>query len=198
MRSALADPLVTKLEATVPADPSAAEPADEALAERIRAGDGEAFELLFRRYYGRLHAFAVSLTRSPDSAEDIAVDVFARIWERRADWSVHASVRSYLFTAVRNEAIASLRRQRMVEPAAADADLHARELAAALDEAIDQLPERSREALLLHRKHGLSYAEVAETMGISARTVEVHIRRAFKALRISLGGFALLLLCLFL
>lgn len=47
---------------------------------------------------------------------------------------------------------------------------------------------------MLHRRHGLSYARAAEAMEISPRTVEVHIRRAFQALRADLGGFLALLL----
>jgi RNA polymerase sigma factor (sigma-70 family) len=102
---------------------------------------------------------------------------------------------------VRNEALAHLRRRRMVESAHADAvrderhpgmgapdapaeaQVQAQELADAADRAILQLPEGTQEAFVLHRKHGLSYAEVAAAMDISARTVEVHISRAFKALR---------------
>jgi len=191
------------------AEPSApiADADDAALAERVRAGDPAAFEALFRRYYHRLFAFAERYVRSPEVAEDATVDVFVRIWERRAEWNLRGSPRAYLYAAVRNEALVHLRRRKMVESAHADAarderhpgmgapaapadvQLQADELAAAADRAILQLPERIQEAFVLHRKHGLSYAEVATAMGISARTVEVHISRAFKALRTQLGPF---------
>jgi RNA polymerase sigma-70 factor (family 1) len=192
----------------------AAEPPESELADRVRAGDARAFEALFQRYYRRLHAYIDGYVGSADAAEDLAVDVFARIWERRAEWVVHGSVRAYLYGAARNEALAHLRRGRMVERAhaeaaresrspgvagpgsPADAQIEASELAIAVDAAIARLPERGREALVLHRKHGLSYAEVAETMGISPRTVEVHIRRAFVALRTELAPFIPFLLLL--
>lgn len=174
-----------------------------ALAERVRGGDAAAFEAVFRRYYRRLFAFVETYVHSPETAEDITVDVFVRIWERRADWALRGTLKSYLYGAVRNEALAHLRRRRMVErahaeaahgarspgmgalPAAADAEVQARELSEAVESGIDALPERTREAFVLHRKHGLSYAEVGRAMGISPRTVEVLIRRAFKALRAS-------------
>jgi len=188
------------------------EPDDAGLAVRVRAGDPAAFEALFHRYYHPLFAFAERYVRSPEVAEDVTVDVFVRIWERRAEWKLRGSPRGYLYAAVRNEALVHLRRRRMVEsahadaarderhpgmgaPAApADAQVQANELAEAADRAILQLPERTQEAYVLHRKHGLSYAEVAATMEISVRTVEVHISRAFKALRTHLGAFLSLLL----
>jgi RNA polymerase sigma-70 factor (ECF subfamily) len=79
-------------------------------------------------------------------------------------------------------------------PPAADDDVEMHELTEKVQQAIAHLPDRTRQALVLHRQHGLSYAEVAAAMGISPRTVEVHIRRAFQALRISLDGLLLSLL----
>lgn len=190
------------------------DPPDAELAARIRGGDAVAYETLFHRYFRPLHSFAFSYVRSADIAEDLTADVFVRIWEGRERLRVAGSLRSYLYAAVRNEALVHLRRQRMMQrvhaaaaedgrspglgtaPVAADGALQQRELAAALDRAIQQLPERSREALVLHRQHGFSYADVAETMGISPRTVEVHIRRAFQSLRTHLAHFLLLLICL--
>ncbi|HEX2080475.1 MAG TPA: RNA polymerase sigma-70 factor [Longimicrobium sp.] len=191
-----------------------AEEADRALAERIREGDAAAFETLFHRYYGRLHAFARTYVRAPEAAEDLVADVFVRVWERRTEWELRGGPRAYLYGAVRNEALAWLRRQRMLDrahadalrddrrpgmgaaPLAGDAQLEARELAEAIDRAVDALPDRSREAFVLHRRHGLSYAEVAAAMDISPRTVEVHIGRAFKALRTRLSTLLSLLVML--
>jgi RNA polymerase sigma-70 factor (ECF subfamily) len=198
--------------AVMDGEAAAADVADAALAERVRAGDAAAFEALFRRHYDGLHAFAERYLRSPEAAEDVTVDVFARVWERRAEWKLRGSPRAYLYAAVRNEALAQLRRRRMVErahadaarderrpgmgapPPGSDADVQARELAAAAEAAIAALPERTQEAFVLLRQHGLSYAEIALAMGISAKTVEVHVSRAFKALRAQLAPFLALML----
>jgi RNA polymerase sigma-70 factor, ECF subfamily len=189
---------------------------DDRLAAGVRAGDAAAFEQLFQSYYRRLYVFVESYVRAPEVAEDLTVDVFVRIWERREGWELRGSLRAYLYAAARNEALAWLRRQRMVQrvhdgalhddcppgmgapPAPGDAAVQARELAEAVEQAIGRLPERGREALVLHRQHGLSYAEVGEAMGISPRTVEVHIRRAFQALRDELVRFLPLLLSILL
>ncbi len=193
-------------------DPREAAALEAGLAERVRAGDAAAFEALFHRFFRRLHAFAESYVGDAEVAEDLVTDVFVRVWERHAEWSLRGGPRAYLYGAVRNEALAHIRRRRMLQrahasaaaderrpgmgapPAPTDAGLQARELAEALELAIERLPERSREAFVLHRRHGLSYAQVAEAMDISPRTVEVHIRRAFQALRADLGGFLALLL----
>jgi RNA polymerase sigma-70 factor (family 1) len=204
-----ADPVPPGGVATLaPADPVP----DDRLAARVRAGDAAAFEQIFHAYYQRLLAFVESYVRSPEVAEDLTVDVFVRIWERRAEWELRGSLRAYLYAAARNEALAWLRRQRMVQrvhdgtaqddsppgmgapPAPGDAAVQARELAEAVEQAIERLPERGREAFVLHRKHGLSYVEVGEAMGISPRTVEVHISRAFQSLRGELIKFLPLLL----
>jgi RNA polymerase sigma-19 factor, ECF subfamily len=199
-------------EAALDGGPPDGDTLDGELAARVQAGEAAAFEALFRRYYRRLYVFAEGYVRSPEVAEDLTVDVFARVWERRAEWSLRGSPRSYLYAAVRNEALAWLRRQRMIErahedavrderrpgmggpPAPADAQVQAHELAEAVERAVGSLPERTREAFVLHRKHGLSYAEVGAAMEISPRTVEVLIRRAFKSLRAHLGAFLSLFL----
>lgn len=204
-----ADPVA--LQGVATAAPADAVP-DDRLAARVRAGDAAAFEQLFHAYYPRLHAFVESYVRSADVAEDLVADVFVRIWERRAEWDLRGSLRAYLYTAARNEALVWLRRRRMMDrvhegtahddrppgmgapPAPVDAAVQARELSEAVEQAIERLPERGREAFVLHRRHGLSYAEVGETMGISPRTVEVHIRRAFQALRDELIHFLPLLI----
>src|SRR5262249_53580788 len=79
-------------------------------------------------------------------------------------------------------------------PASSDAEAEARELAEAADRAILQLPERSREAFVLLRKHGLRNAEIAETMRITLTTAEVHLGRALKALGAQLSAFLVVLL----
>jgi len=75
------------------------------------------------------------------------------------------------------------------QTAAAAADLEADELARLVESAIARLPERCRMVFLLSRENGLSYAEIAGTLGISVKTVETQMGRALKFLRAELAAF---------
>ncbi len=163
----------------------------------VRNGEEAAFEHMFRAYYPRLCRFAAEYVDSANRARDLVQDVFLRIWERREDWTVQRSLKAYLYQAVRNRALNETRRkgtkdeaeddlayvtEPWARPLAADA-AHESALANAVEEAIDELPERRRMAFLLHRRHGFTYEEIACAMGITAKTVENQIGRALKSLR---------------
>ena len=130
-------------------------------------------------------------------------DVFFNIWRTRSGWLVTGSLKSYLYAATRNQALNVLKRQgrerRHLEllaadpershALAADAELHAEDFRAAADRAIAALPDRCRQAFLLHRQHELSYAEIAAAMDISEKTVENQLARALKILREQLVNY---------
>jgi RNA polymerase sigma-70 factor (ECF subfamily) len=169
--------------------------------DAIRAGDASAFEALFHAYHAPLCSLAYRYLAARDLAEEIVQEVFLVIWERRQSWQVRSSVKSYLCTAVRNAALSYLRHERVVRRTESDIrhlqqasssrpDLDAleAETVAAVQEAVSRLPHRCRLVFTLHREQGLTYAEVAEVLGISPRTVEVQIGRALKSLRKGLAG----------
>ncbi|HWZ59069.1 MAG TPA: RNA polymerase sigma-70 factor [Gemmatimonadaceae bacterium] len=169
---------------------------------RIRAGDAAAFELLFRRYAEALYDFVHGYVGSRDVAEEVVQQLFVRVWERRHVWEVQDSVASYLYRAARNGAHnavrdhhrahlfrAKLARTEEATPArtddatASDRALLTSELATAVDRAVRRLPERCREVFRLNRYHHLTYPEVAQVLGLSVKTVEAHMARAFRELR---------------
>lgn len=180
---------------------------DRALLSQMRAGEASAFSALFERYYDLMRVFAYSMVGSATEAEDIAEDVFVRIWETRAQLEVRSSVRSYLYAATRNHAINRLRSDSMRwhwleeasvqgyapgmgrTPDEADAEVRVTELTRAIDNAIAQLPPRCRQVFLLHRQHGLSHQEIAAAMETSVKTAENQMARALKLLRDRLAVF---------
>ncbi len=168
-------------------------------ASRIRSGDPSALEFVFRAYHVELSDFVYGYVRSREVTDDLVHDVFAKLWEGREQLHVRDSLRSYLYSAARNHAISHLRhvlverrwRERMVqgEPAVARFDddaqhrLEDQELAGAVERVVEQLPERCRLALTLRWQRQMSYAEVAEVMGISVKTVEAYVTRGVAVLR---------------
>lgn len=165
-------------------------------AREIQAGDESAFEALFRTYADRLCAFVDQHVRAPEVAEEIVQDLFFEIWRRHQQWRPTTNVRAYLYKSARNRALDYLDHQRVVDEWKRQAGLdetatshtpeenvRQKELHRAVREAIDQLPERQRLIFILNRRHGMTYAEVAEMLDISIHTVETQMSRAFKKLR---------------
>jgi len=175
---------------------------DAALVDRIRAGDVRAFEAVVLGYARPLTAFAGRYLRAPDAAADIAQDVFAHLWEHRAELTIRHSLRAYLYAATRNRALNAAERARTEvrlqgcdaqpvliphAPAAADAALEQAERAAAVARALDALPPRAREIARLRWIERMGRREIAEVLGIAVPTVSVHLTRAAERLRILLA-----------
>jgi RNA polymerase sigma-70 factor (ECF subfamily) len=132
-------------------------------------------------------------------------DVFLALWAGRERLRVTRSVASYLYVAVRNRSLNHLRRQKLEQNFIDRTQIEMRhtlgdrredvedtvrsnELFARAEEAINALPERIRETYLLYYQHGLSYAEIAQVMGVSVRTVENQLARSVKRLWRGLHG----------
>jgi RNA polymerase sigma-70 factor (ECF subfamily) len=188
----------------VPQQPVSSPPSDAddtALVARIRAGDVEAYERFFRRYFTTLSDFAESVLGSAEASEELVQEVLWGVWERRATWEVHGTVRAYVFSAVRYRALNALRdrrlRAKLLARAASEAEpgvsvsgqpspdhrIELTELVGQLREAIDQLPETRRHVLTLRWDHGLSYAEIATVVGSSVKAVENQLNRTLRQLR---------------
>jgi RNA polymerase sigma-70 factor, ECF subfamily len=173
--------------------------------ERIRDGDEAAFEAMFHAYYGPLCDFVDGHVRDPAATEELVQDVFLQLWARRSEWDVRGSLRAYLYGAARNRALNHLKRRGLERrwsvvaerqhelvphgqgPRSPEDDLRSREISTAVERVIERLPERARLAATLRWQHQLSYAEIADVMGISAKGVENQLGRAAKILRKSLS-----------
>jgi RNA polymerase sigma-70 factor (family 1) len=147
--------------------------------------------------------YAFSFLHDDAAAQDVVQDAFMRLWRHRTAVASGAPLRAWLFTAVRNLSLNSLRDERTraliqsdvvaataIAPRALarpDQHVETREVRETLQRAIAALPARQREALVLSRFNGLTHAEVANVMGCTARTVNNQLVRALERLRISLG-----------
>jgi len=171
---------------------------DRALMTRVQAGEPEAFEELVHCYWAPLVRYLRRLVGDLDEAQDVVQEAFVRLWARRLDWepSPTGTVQSYLYLLARRVAIDELRRRRTrkawaqlasgskLAPPPTPVQLFDRaRLAEALERAIQALPERRREVFILANQHDLSYADIAEVMGISIKTVANQMWAAVGELR---------------
>ena len=171
------------------------------LLARVRGGDSSAFDAIFRANYALLVRVAESMLHERATAEEIAQDVMLELWRRREQLDVAESVRGYMLQATRNRALNHLRHRaierrsepRLAETAArapmADAATRERELEAAIRAAVADLPERCRAVFELSRVEGLKYAEIAQRLGISVKTVEVQMGKALRVMRERLASW---------
>jgi RNA polymerase sigma-70 factor (ECF subfamily) len=164
-------------------------------AVRIRAADEQAFESLYRALHHPLKAYARGFVTDDAAADDVVQESFIKLWQSRDSIDESRSIKALLYTMVRNNAL-NMERSRKTkvrqheelaqdipDSVAQSSEVDAEALGSLLDQWIDQLPERQREALRLSRLDGLSHAEVGAIMNVSARTVNNHIVRALKFLR---------------
>ncbi len=176
-----------------------------ALGRRIRAGDVDAFEQLFRAMHAPLCEIVDSYVRSQDVAEDIVQDLFLTLWITRGQLNWKDSPRGYLFAAARNRAFHHLRHAALVRRKGADAAtdprltgtaspapwpdrvLETAEVGRKLRDVIDALPPRTRLAAVLRWDHDLAHKDIAVAMGISTKAVEKLLAIAKSRLRAQLG-----------
>lgn len=160
---------------------------------QLRAGDEGAFEALFRAFTPGLVALVTRYVRSRQVAEELVQEMFLALWHRRLTLDVQHGVSTYLYAAARNRALAHIRHERIAErhatgvlarieePASAgDDDLLA---ALELQDAIAQLPTRTRLVYTLSRERGMTNAEIGVCLDISIKTVEAQMSRALRILR---------------
>ena len=168
---------------------------DRELLDRLRQGDRDAFDAIFRAHYPALVGAAEAIVGERAVAEEAAQDVMVELWRRRETVAVDDSLRAYLFRSARNRALNHLRHERVkvrtapfaagesVTHPEAPSRLAEEEIDAAVREAVAALPERCREVFELSRGHGLRYAEIAGVLGISVKTVEAQMGKALRVLR---------------
>ena len=175
------------------------------LLSAVQRGDQKAFDTLFRRYYPMLCAYGHRFVELED-AEEIVEDSLLWIWENRETLVIESSLNSYLFKMVYRRALnklahidatqrADTRFYEEMQEMLQDTDCYQiEELAKRIEDAVAALPESYREAFVMHRFRDMSYKEIAETLGVSPKTIDYRIQQALKQLRVDLKDYLPLLL----
>ena len=154
------------------------------------------FEELFRTFFPGLVLFALKYVPDHDTSKEIVHTVFLNLWQKRESLDTRSSLKSYLFTSVHNRCLNFIRDQKKFdrdeslmdrldnqESAERPDRLEEQELEQRIFDALQGLPPRCREVFMLNRFEGMKYAEIAEKLEISVKTVEAQISRALRLLR---------------
>ena len=167
---------------------------DAQLILALRKGDESAFETLYERHHRAVLNIAYRLLGDRDAAEDIAQEVFVKLYTSPGSYRPTARLSTWLYRVTHNACIDEIRKRknRPVElvpevhsPEASEPD----ELAEAVRAAVAALPEKQRLAVVLQRYEELSYQEIAEVLGTSVPAVESLLFRARETLKTVLSQY---------
>ena len=185
---------------------------DAQLMRRVQGGDRQAFEELVERYQRPIYNFILRTVRDTTEAEDLTQVTFVQVWKSAKRYRVSARFSTWLYTIARNLALNEIRRRTRHRAESLDAPRHDQEtgplravedvstpdpteeavrseLFAKVEEAIGDLPEKQRTALLLCREEDVSYEEIAKILGVSLSATKSIIHRARQMLRVRLKAY---------
>ncbi len=151
------------------------------------------FRSIFDQYYESIRSFAYYKTSDVDLADDIVQEVFLKLWTNRNDIKSD-TVKSLLYTIAANTIKNHFKHQKVVYSFQkednsnefsdeADSNLRQEELNRKLQDALAEIPEKSREVFLMNRIEGLTYADIAERLGLSVKAIEKRMSEALSILR---------------
>ncbi len=171
---------------------------DTELMDRLRAGDDLALKVIYKKYWNQLYKSAFNMLQDQQACEDIIQDLFINLWNKREQIEIKASLKSYLFASVRYEVYRQVRhgsvredifeniQDRLQTPSEYGSIEH-RELLSYVNSIVNNLSEKCKVVYKLSREEQLSHKEIASKLDISPKTVENHLNKALRQLRISLG-----------
>ncbi len=184
-------------------EPPPDEPDDITLMLEVRRGDEQAFEVLVERHQLRVVGTVAKMLGGESDAEDIAQQVFVRVWQSASRYNPTAKFTTWLLTITRNLVFNEMRRRRRARliplesddpdhpsteradhstPSASEQTLHA-ELQEAISQAIASLPEAQRMAVVLRRYEEMPYEDIAKVLGTSVSSVKSLLFRARSELK---------------
>ncbi|WP_332243930.1 RNA polymerase sigma-70 factor [Flavivirga spongiicola] len=176
-------------------------------ASLLEKRDEVAYETLFRLYYIKLIHIAKSYLIYQEDAEEVVQDVFLKLWEQKSKFKTISNINGYMFSMTKNMCLDKLRHEKIkrkfidnnlrvkagiqydfIKDEAASLLLES-ELEQRIMKSIDLLPEKCRQVFIKSRMEGLKHQEIADELGISHRTVENHVSKAIKHMKLHLKDF---------
>jgi len=169
--------------------------------QRAADGDEDAFKKIYYQFYKRLYQFSLSLVKTKEAAEEIAEDVFIKIWQQKENLSEIKNLRVYLYIATKNTSLNYLSKkakENLTEPFDnINIDLYkstitpeelmiTAEMYRKIQQQVEALPPRCKMIFKLIREDGLKYKEVSDILNISVNTIDVQIAIAIKKIALAL------------
>lgn len=173
---------------------------DPQLVALLKEDELSAFAEIYNRYWSALFASAYNRVRDEEICKEIVQDVFTAFWSKRETLVLTAGLSNYLFRAVKYQVIDHFRKQairrsylsRQNAETADDSNLQwvlLRDLQQHLDSLVDSLPDKCKSVYRLSKIENRSNREIAQMLDISEKTVEGHLTKALKILRVNLSHF---------
>lgn len=181
---------------------------DAQLMLRVREGDASAMESLIRKHQNSVYATVARMLNNGPDVEDIAQQVFIRIWRGAKSYEPSARFTTWMFTILRNLVFNEMRRQKRKPTTSSNAieedggmilslenshspdeALEQAELQRAVDQAIASLPEKARMAVQLRRFENMPYEEIAKTLNMTVPATKSLLFRARNMLKETLSAF---------
>jgi RNA polymerase sigma-70 factor (ECF subfamily) len=174
---------------------------DQELLAAIRHDDEGAFSELFKRYGKKVYRMAYCRIHSKEASEEIVQNLFVSLWDKRGTLLIN-NVSSYFFTAVKHKAL-NILESRVVQKKYWDyyknfiphqeniteRTVEFNELLEAIEKRLECLPEKSKKVFMLNRLEGHSVSEIADLLNLSKKTIQYHLTRSLKELRLQLKHF---------
>lgn len=177
--------------------------------KKLCEGDTDTYVFLFRKYYIPLCAYSRRYVGRKDVAEEIVSDTFFNIWNNRTNIEIKSTVKGYLFQAVCNNSLNYLRKLKKedrvddfftdtkfenINFAVSAEDIPSEsmilnEMEETIENAVNLLPTQQQTVFKLKRYEGKKNREIAEEMGLSIKTVEMHLSKAMVTLRTNLKEY---------
>jgi RNA polymerase sigma-70 factor (ECF subfamily) len=175
---------------------------DKAALKGVSKGNLEAYRYLFDNHFPDLCNFLLLYFSDKGLAEEIALDIFAYIWEKRGHIRIKSSFKGFLFAAAKNRAVSHYRKKQkdlfssleienltLPDPGSSQQAIEDKELRQIINQAIEGLPPKSRMIYKMAWEDDLSQKEIARELGLSPKTVENHVSIALRKLRETLKPY---------
>jgi RNA polymerase sigma-70 factor (ECF subfamily) len=183
---------------------------EQELLDGLKRHEITAYEMIFKSYYQPLCNYAYSYLQDRDEAEEVVQSTFLSVWEKKDALEVRSSLKSYLYAMVRNASLNIIKHQKVKQRHAGEElalgndsvesvsnQVASSELEKRIEVALTCLPDQCRLIFKLSRFEELKYAEIADQLNISVKTVENQMGKALRIMREQLKDYLPLLIILF-